>query len=291
MNNLIYILMVVAGAALYGTISSFIKLAYEEGYTSAEVAFWQAFLSALVLSALCHRNISRLTAISARNIFSLLVTGAMIGLTNLTYYTSVQYISASLAVILLMQFTWMSLLIESFLGRKSPRAEWYTMVVILFGTLLASGFLESDLLKISMKGVFYACLSALTYALYIVLNGRISQKSTWQVKSAMIMIGSSICIFLFNAPHLASDSYLCADFFFRALFLAIAGTAVPTVLFSIGIPRIGAVLSSALMTVELPVAVLTACIVLNESLTRLQIVGVLIFLAAVIDLNILRNSR
>jgi hypothetical protein len=43
MKNIKYILMVLLGGTLYGTMSSFVKLSYAHGFNAAELSFWQAF--------------------------------------------------------------------------------------------------------------------------------------------------------------------------------------------------------------------------------------------------------
>ncbi|MDR1524663.1 MAG: DMT family transporter [Tannerella sp.] len=60
---------------------------------------------------------------------------------------------------------------------------------------------------------------------------------------------------------------------------------VPTALFATGIPKIGAGISSILMTVELPVAVLCANVVLNERISPLQVAGIIIMPAAIAVMN------
>lgn len=42
MKNIKYILMVLLGGTLYGTMSSFVKLSYAHGFNAAELSFWQA---------------------------------------------------------------------------------------------------------------------------------------------------------------------------------------------------------------------------------------------------------
>lgn len=44
-----YILLVILGAASYGMLSSFAKLAYKQGYTAAEITFIQATIGAIIL--------------------------------------------------------------------------------------------------------------------------------------------------------------------------------------------------------------------------------------------------
>lgn len=292
MKNIKYILMVLLGGTLYGTMSSFVKMSYSWGYNAAEISFWQAFLAMLFLGVctlVSHRNHPLRIG---KGLPALLLTGSAIGLTNFLYYQSVFYIQASLAIVLLMQFTWLSLLLEWVLFKHKPsRAEIATVVFILIGTLLASGVLTADNLHFSITGVCVALASSLTYAVYIIANGRYGSGYGWQFKSMSIMLGSSITIFIINAGAIVASPNMNPHFLGWVLILALAGTTIPTALFAAGIPKVGAGLSSILMTVELPVAVLCAHIVLNEQLGWTQGCGVLLMLLSISALNYYKVSR
>jgi drug/metabolite transporter (DMT)-like permease len=291
MNNLKYILMVLMGGTLYGTMSSFVKLSYSHGYTAAEISFWQAFVAAILLGTytLATLRHERKHKLNRHEAGQLLLTGCAIGLTNFLYYESVAFIPASLAIILLMQYTWLSLLLEWALFRRKPtRQECTTVLLILVGTLLAGNVLETREWTFSFWGVLLALGSSLTYAVYIIANGRAGTEVCWQQKSALIMTGSSLCIFTINSGNILPDSGLTHDFLYWILWLAIAGTTIPTALFAEGISRVGAALSSILMTVELPVAVLCAHALLHEPISPLQYGGIVIMLGAIGSMNYLK---
>ncbi|MCD7794381.1 MAG: DMT family transporter [Alistipes sp.] len=287
MKNLKYISMVLLGGTMYGTMSSLVKLAYRRGFNAAELSFWQAFLAALLLG-LC-AFLSRRTEkgnIRSKDVLPLILTGCAIGLTNFLYYESVQYISASLAIVILMQFTWLSILLEWIVfKRKASRLEMLTVFFILIGTIMAGGVLEMTGWMFSAKGTLLALSASLTYAVYIVANGRCGKGVRWQSKSMTIMIGSSLCIFLINSRTVLSEDYLCGEFAGWAVLLAVIGTTIPTALFAAGISKIGAGISSILMTVELPVAVLCARIMLHERITPLQSAGIIMMLASISAMN------
>ncbi len=106
MKNL-YIFMVLAGGALYGTMSSFVKLSYANGFTAAEVSFFQAFFAAVFLwIAAAKRPSANAPRIPRGQAVPTLFAGAAIGMANYLYYQSLPFISASLAIVVLMQFTW-----------------------------------------------------------------------------------------------------------------------------------------------------------------------------------------
>ena len=293
MKNLTYILMVLLGGTLYGTMSSFVKLSYSHGFNAAELSFWQALLAALFLG-LC-TLFSRKTdkgKLMRKDCLPLFLTGCTIGLTNFLYYESVRYIPTSLAIIILMQFTWLSLLLEWMIfNRKSSGMELLTVLFILIGTVLAGGILETKEWAFSFKGIILALSSSLTYTLYIIANGRIGKGVRWQSKSMAIMIGSSSCLFAINGGVIIGNDYLCGEFMLWAIFLAVVGTTIPTALFAAGISKIGTGISSVLMTVELPVAILCARIVLKEHISPLQSAGIVIMLAAICSMNYYKVTR
>ena len=299
MKNLNYIFMVLLGGAMYGTMSSFVKLSYSWGYNAAEISFTQAALAAFFLGIYAFfSGKSSKNKLTRKDILPLILTGSAIGLTNFLYYLSVSYISASLAIVILMQFTWFSLLLEWIVfSRKPSRLELLTVFFILIGTVMAGNLLGAEVVSVSLKGILLALFASLTYAVYIVANGRVGKGVRWQSKSTLIMVGSALTIFLINGRTIITenhfdggrDAIFCV--FTGAIFLSLVGTTIPTALFAAGIPKVGATISSILMTVELPVAILCAGIVLNESVSPLQIAGIIIMLVAISAMNYYKSLK
>jgi len=285
--------MVLLGGAMYGTMSSFVKLSYSRGYNAAEISFTQAALAAFFLG-ICDFFTGKgsKNKLTRKDILPLILTGSAIGLTNFLYYLSVSYISASLAIVILMQFTWFSLLLEWIIfTRKPSQLELLTVFFILIGTVMAGNLLGAEVVSISLKGILLTLFASLTYAVYIVANGRVGKGVRWQSKSTLIMVGSALTIFLINGRTIITENHFGGEFLLWVLFLATVGTTIPTALFAAGIPKIGATISSILMTVELPVAVICAGIVLNENVSPLQIAGIVIMLVAISAMNYYKSLK
>lgn len=286
--------MVLLGGIMYGTMSSFVKLSYASGYHAAEIAFSMSLISAVLLGVvlLFSRGKHDRVKLSGRSAISLLLVGSLIGLTNFLYYLSVSYISASLAIVILMQFTWFSLLLEWLIFRQRPgKLELIIVLFILVGTVMAGNLFQAEALSFSWRGMAFALASSFTYAVYIVANSRVGKEVKWQSKSTLIMIGSALIIFIVNARTIVSDSHLDYTFLLWAVFLAAVGTTIPTALFAAGIPKIGAATSAILMTVEFPVAVLCAYIVLHEAISPVQIAGIIVMLASIVAMNYYKSSK
>ncbi|WP_128331287.1 DMT family transporter [Apibacter sp. HY039] len=293
MKNFKYIALVLAGASMYGTMSSFVKLFYLRGYSIAEMSFLQALFAAIFLGfALIFSSDKRKLKLSRKELISLAATGATIGLTTFLYYQSVKYISASLAIVLLMQFTWISLLLEWLFFKKKPAgAEIITILFVLAGTVLAGNLLKAEKIDFSWIGIILVLISSFTYAVYIVANSRAGVNVNWLPKSTLLMVGSAITIFLINARQICVETHWSSELLLIALFLAVIGTTLPTAFFAAGIPKIGAGISAVLMTVELPVAVICSSLLLKEPISFLQIIGILIMLGSIAFMNYFKYMK
>ena len=282
MTKLLPCLEILLGATLYGTMSSCVKLAGSQGFSAPELAFWQATGAALSLT-IC--TLSSRQLVSWRDTPGLLATGTTLGLTNLFYYESLATLHASVAVVILMQFTWLTLLTDFLLWHRRPtRTETFAAAGVLAGSVPASGIFETAF-SLSLEGLCYAFACATTYAIYVCLGSRISSGAPWLPKSALIMTGSAAVIALARPNCLVTESITAPAFAGWVAVLALAGCALPTTLFAAGVPRAGAASSAVLMTAELPVALLTAHLVLGESVSFLQVAGVAIMLGAIGLLN------
>ncbi|NIG56408.1 DMT family transporter [Chitinophaga sp. Cy-1792] len=285
-----YILMVLGGAVSFGILSSFVKLAYQHGYNTAQISFLQALIGAIVLWIVF--VISKRPAASRKQVPLLLMTGATIGVATFLYYLSVKFIPASVAIVLLMQFTWIGILIEWIFFKKKPSlTELFIAAVILSGTIMASGSSLAGGMSLSVKGVLIVLAASLVYAAYIVANSRIGRDICWQNKSAWIMTGAAAAIWMMNIKSVNVHLLMEMDLLRWCIFLAFFGTILPPILFAIGIPKVGATVSSLLMTVELPVAALSAHFILGEQITELQLAGIAIMLVAIMSMNFIRSAR
>lgn len=304
-----YIVMVFAGACSYGILTTFAKLAYREGYSAAEITFSQAIVSMFALWLLASfrgsrgatdpyrsataKDQSRFIRPTGTSVWwPLLLTGVAIGLTTLVYYLSVRYISASLAIVILMQFTWIGALLEWLCYKKKPGGvQVIIMVVIVGATIVASGFTNSRQMVVSVPGVLLALGAALLYAMYVVANSRTPKQISPFRKSAIIMTGSAVAIFAANAVPLLANNHFDLRLLKWALFFSLFGTVIPQVLFSKGMPHIGAGVSAIILTAELPVAVITAHVVLHEPVSAGQWAGIVVMLLAMASMNIRLRTR
>jgi drug/metabolite transporter (DMT)-like permease len=284
------VILVLFGACSFGILSTFVKLAYADGYSLGDVTGTQAFFGALILWAcyLIQRKISNPVTIATKSPwYILLAAGSVTGLVSMFYYQCVKLVPASLAIILLMQFVWISVLLELMIYKKKPtNLQLLAVVFVLMGTVLASGFTNTTSSEINYIGITYGLLAALCYAIFLMLNGKLGNDYPPLKKSALMITGACILIFIVLPPQFIVNGNLGGSLLKWGIILAVFGTVIPPLCFSTGIPKAGLTMSSILSSVELPVAVMMSSLVLHEQVSFTRWIGVIIILSALIVPNL-----
>ncbi|MBB6636959.1 EamA family transporter [Cohnella thailandensis] len=294
-----YGLSVLLGAASYGVLSAFAVNAYDKGYSLGEVVGTQLILGSLlcwgwvllrkmVRTRRLKGDPAKLAADKAAHALTWKMRGTLLAcglptmFTSLLYNEALHHISASLAIILMFQFTWIGVLIESAMTRRKPGAIVYvTLAVLLGGTALAAGLTEKGIGEFSRFGLILGLLSAVSYSLFILVSGKAVVAAPPAARTAWMTTGSMIGVLLIHPPVHLFNGNVTVELLGYALALGLFGSFIPPVLFAIGVPRIGNGMAGILGSVELPVAVAVSAIVLREKISLLQWGGVAIVLIGV----------
>ena len=310
-----FIILVLLGGVSFGILSTFVKLAYGQGQSLADVTSAQAYFGAAILWILliifkatvtknkssqnrgvnlagrgCRPPISDLSTT-----LRLILTGMASGAISICYYKCVEHMAASIAIILLMQYTWISILLERLIfkipvtGRK-----WLVVGIILIGTVLGSGLMgHRGSVGLSGSSIGYGLLAAFFYAVFIMANGHVGNHLPAVVKSSWVVLGVVLMIMAVFPPFaklvsLAGQHHLrpyLMEMLSSGLLLGFFGMVLPPLLFAYAIPKIGVALSSILGSIELPTAALCGYLILQEPVSFLQLLGILLILGAIVIVN------
>ncbi len=282
------------GAASFGILSTFVKKAYEQDYNLGEVTGIQALLGALILWLLWlifRKNASSTSPSKKTPAWKIILSGVSTGTVSILYYKCVQLVPASLAIVLLMQYIWIGQLIEFIFFKAKP--DWTQILMILLilgGTLFATGILEEPLHNFSLEGIIYGLLAATAYSIFMIVNGRIGNDYPALHKSALMITGACLLIFISLQPFRLFDPTTLTGILPYGLLLAVFGTVIPPLLFAYGLPKTGYSLGAVLSAVELPVAVCMSYLVLNESVSYLKWFGVLFILLVIAWKNLVKSN-
>jgi drug/metabolite transporter (DMT)-like permease len=280
-----YALLVLLGGCSYGALSTFVKLAYSAGFTSAAVTGSQFLMGTLLIwiAAL----FSKKKKLTLPKIGKLLLSGIPLGLTSLFYYQSLQSLNASLAIIFLFQFVWIGSLFEWFFYKKKPTlGKVVSIGILVIGSILASGIIAEGSGGITWQGTLWGMLSAFTYTTFIFLSSSVEKDIPVVQKSALFTTGGMITVFILNPPTELLHLPVLMEIAPYGFYLGLLGVVFPPILFTIGMPHIGPGLGTILTSAELPIAVILSSLVLTEYVSMFQWLGVVFILGGIIAGNL-----
>ncbi|AOC93440.1 MULTISPECIES: EamA family transporter [Flavobacterium] len=289
-NNVLKgVFLVALGATTYGMLATFVKMAYSEGYTTAEVTtsqFIYGILGILIIN-LFQRIKNKNTAVKAspKNIFNLMLAGTSLGMTSLFYYLAVKYIPVSIGIVLLMQTVWMGVLLEMILEKKLPSKQKVIAVcIVLFGTVLATNIINNDI-KLDWRGLVWGMLAAASFTTTMFTANRVATEISSAQRSLYMLLGGAIIVFSF-AFATQVTAFNLEIFLKWGIVLSLFGTIIPPLLMTAGFPLTGIGLGSIVSALELPVSVMMAYVLLNEKVIFSQWVGIVLIILAIIIMNV-----
>ncbi len=289
------VFLVGLGATSYGMLATFVKLAYKENFTTAEVTTAQFVLG--IIGVLLINSFQRIkhnnTAVKAtsKNIFQLMLAGTSLGMTSVFYYLCVRYINVSIAIVLLMQTVWMGVLLEMILDKKLPSLQKITAVIIvLIGTVLATNLLKNEI-ELDWRGLFWGILAAASFTTTMFTANRVALGISSAQRSLYMLLGGAVIVLLFAL--ITQNTPFNVEIFMKwGIILALFGTIIPPMLLNAGFPYTGIGLGSIVSSLELPVSVLMAYFLLSEEVNKTQWFGIILIILAIIIMNVnLKNNK
>lgn len=283
------VILVALGASSYGMLATFVKMAYQEGYTTAEVSgsqFFLGVLGVLILNILQRfkKNTTEVK-VSKHQIPQLILAGTSMGFTSVFYYLSVKYVPVSIGIVLLMQTVWMGVLLEMLLDKKRPSGQKiFSVVLTLIGTILATNLLKSDL-NLDWRGFFWGILAAAAFTGTMFSANRVAREVSSLQRSLFMLIGGAIIVFLF-ALITQNTPFNFSIFIKWGIILSLFGTIIPPLLLNTGFPLTGIGLGSIVSALELPVSVTMAYFLLAEEVNWIQWFGIVLIITAIVLMNI-----
>lgn len=291
-KNFIYPLLIVLGSSSYGILSTIIKVAMGEGFEAKEAVTSQyviGFLLAFLLLIITQRSLPKLTG---KGFLIIMLSGLFTGNTGIVYGQAIHYLPASLAVVMLFQFTWIGLFLDCIIHRRLPtRIELFSLFFLVAGTILAAGILDVDLSGLDLRGWIFGFASALSFACFMQFNSKPIEGISKIGRMTIMSFFAMLIVCIFQTPEIIFNGKLFGTaLLYFGLALGFFGIILPILLFTISVPKVGGGVASILSATELPVAIITSMIVLHEKLTMLQIGGILLVLVGMIIPTLLQKA-
>lgn len=292
-SSLIGGILVAIGAASYGMLTTFVKLTEKYGYTFEEITLTEYIIGVPVLFLIDFIFRKKKTSRTypkptKKNIRNLMLAGATMGVTTFVYYSSVQYISVSIAIVLLMQSVWIGVLLDAIFNKTKPDTlKIIAVVIVLGGTILATNVLFSEI-KLDWRGIALGFLAAISYSITIFATNKVGLGLSTPTRSKYMALGALVVVAAVTLPFFKEFNW---DILYTwGLFFGFFGAILPPLLLNFGMPKINLGIGAIITSMELPVAVALAYFLLHETINMYQLGGILLILLAIITMN-LRELR
>ncbi|WP_378954386.1 DMT family transporter [Pelosinus sp. sgz500959] len=280
-------LLVLTSATGFATLPIFIKIAYTAGANTLTVLTLRFMLAALFLWIIL-RPLGISPNITFKNIIKLSLMG-IVGYGSMSFFfaTSLQYLSASLAEMLLFTYPVIVTILSFAMGHEQfTWPKGIALLICIVGLFLILGV---SLTNISQLGVALGLGSAIVYSCYIMISKSVLKNIHSLVATTYVCSAAAL---VFAAYTWKTDQLILTlptTGWLALLGIALFGTIVGILGFFAGISKMGVSNASIISTAEPVIAVLLSVLMLGEHLTLLQAVGGLLIVTSILVLQLCTN--
>lgn len=286
MKNYRSVLYIAGGACSYGILATIVKYANKQGVETPALTFLQFLLGFvfLVIVNIFSRGRSQQKGVLLNSKVRLTTWGISLGLTTTLYYLSLRYIPVSIAIILLMQSIWINLVFETLITKQRPTIKKISgVLIVMVGTLLATNVFNSKV-SLDYRGLLLGFGAGVSYAISIFSSSKVETHLPAIIRSKYLVLGGLLIIVVFWNQHILAG--INAGSLFWGVIIAIFGTILPPLLFTKGIPNVGIAMGSIIASLEIPVSIISAVLILHEQVLFIQWMGVVVICLAVVVINL-----
>ncbi len=289
--RLLGVIFVVLAGAGYGTGPWFAKNlelngANPMGFLTARFVISAALLIVIRLVRMGVANMPNTT--DALKIFFLGAYGFFIS--PLLYFIALHDLDSGLVVVIFYIYPAIAVLLSWMIYKHKPNL---VITICLFTTLTGVWLTAGQVGDGNLRGIMMTLLSAITHAIYVVAAGSISKKADPLTMLTIALTGAASAFVLVS---LAGPSSLDPKFpvnsqgWILVLAMAFLITIVATALFFAGIKRIGPGITSMVETFEAVVTISIGMLLMNESVTAIQILGTVTVLGSIVAIGLAESS-
>jgi len=272
-------LFIFLAAVSYGSLGVFAKFAYLDGVSPLSLAFWQGAFGLIFFVLLNIKKLISFVKISFRDLLYLSAGGFFAAATAIFYYDALSLLPVNTAIIMLFQFVWIGVAMESAANKKLPSV--YHLVAILLcyaGTILSVGLdgVEGG----RLEGLLVGFLSGVSFAFYIFISSTAAPALEALNRTFWVILSSFVTISVFVVLG-AEGTHIGMPNLGWGAICGVIGVVIPFFIYAAYTPIVGAAVASLVASAELPAAILLSAVFLSEPIGIMQIIGSLLVLFAI----------
>ena len=270
-------LYAISSGFCYGFVGYFGMTIINSGISVFNMLFWRFFISALLMLIILLPKYKMIFQSGEDNLKVIFCGMAFYGASTTIYFIASKYIGSGLAMVILFTYPAIVMLFNVLYHKLHISKSYYIAFLLLIIGLVC--LIDMHVLI----GISLGLASSFFYACYIIASKKISIPPT--VSTFMVSIGcmttcliSSIIDSSFSIPE--SIEVWC-----NIISISMICTALPILLLLEGLKYISSEKASLLSVLEPVFVLILGIALLNEQVTRIQIIGsIMLLLAAIITL-------
>lgn len=260
-------------AAAYGTNPAFAVPLYEQGMNPVSVLLFRYVIGLpLLLALMMIRGVD--VRLHKNEIIPVVILGVLMALSSLTLFESYEYMNSGVASTLLFVYPVMVAVLMMFFFHERFRSSTALCLVVMGFGLWFLIRTQGDV-SISSYGLTLVMLSAMTYAIYIVMvnvSSTVRKIPTTRLLFYLLTFGSLVYVAILSA---GTSVTLPAKYsgWFNLAALALVPTLISLACTTRAIQLIGSTPTAILGALEPVCAVVLSVLVLGQPLTEREVIG------------------
>ncbi|AMK15637.1 DMT family transporter [Methanobrevibacter olleyae] len=285
----IYLVFPIIAGIMFGSTGIFVRTLTENGIDSTTLLFLRFSIAIIYLLIAILIADKTFLKINKHDISLFIICGLSILGLNLCYNQSINTVPLSLAAILLSTAPVFVLVFEYFLfGEKISSVKVLSVILVLIGCTLVTGFIEENSIDISLIGVITGIGAAIFWAMYSVSSRKSIDigKHTFTILFYSLIIITIVTIPFTNFTQI--NNFISLNTIPNILYLllhSLISFALPYILITISLNHLDAGTAVILSSGEPIAALVFGTIFYLEIPTLLMTCGVIITIAALIILS------
>jgi len=257
----------------YAFFSIFVKFAYAGGLRPFDLLLWRFIVATLVfwLAYPLWRRFVDFRKLSRTQLFHCLFLGALFAAPGLTANLALNYVSASAFTILVRTYPAMVALMSLALGDRISPLVWLAIILAFAGCFFTVGA-GADFGGLSLRQAFWPLANALTYSVYVVLNGRLALGVS-RITVSIIIITTTCLTVLPVALITGLQMPVGLQTWGALLGLSVVSTIIPITAVLVSVLILGAPATAVSSTLEPILTLALAALLLGDRLAPVQLVG------------------
>ncbi len=272
------ILYAISSGLCFGLLGYFGVTLMQKNFSVFNMLFWRFLVGSIVVALLLIPSYKTLFK-KPKEMLLVFVSGILFySTTAVLYFVACRYISTGLAMVTFFTYPVIVILLNRILYKmRIPTIYYGAVLLILCGMFLLGG---NQGVLVDLFGLLLGVASAAVYALYILM----SKKSTVSplVSTLLVSIGSLITCFI--AAHVEHTFFVPTTFdaWFNIIAVGTLCTALPILLLLKALKYISSAQASLLSVLEPIFVLIFGVILLEESVSSMQMMGVVVVLLGAI---------